>query len=90
MYVARRAFRNYGKMITPGSIIEPGAVKWFKTRLKDRQIIEVTSQSFKEWKEYFADKYDVELKYPKPTEQAEKVVEPPKVTIKPVVKVQSK
>lgn len=62
MYVARRAFRNYNQMILPGSIVEPAGIKWFKTRLKDRVIIEVTPQNFSEWNEYFKQKFGVSLK----------------------------
>lgn len=61
MYVVRRAFRHLNKMILPGSVVEPGSVKWFKTRLKDRYIIEVNAHNFDLWREYFKAKYGVEL-----------------------------
>ena len=62
MFVVRRSFRNYGLMMLPGSVVEPASIKWFKTRLKDRYIIEVTAHNFDMWKEYFKDKFGVELK----------------------------
>lgn len=61
MYVAKRAFRNYNQMILPGSTVEPGNIKWFKTRLKDKVIIEVDAYNFNQWNEYFKTKYGVEL-----------------------------
>lgn len=86
MYVVRRAFRNYGQMMVPGSIIEPGNVKWFKTRLKDRYIVEVTEQTFPQWQKYFAEKLHVSLVWPKEPEVSK---EPQKAT-KVVVKVNQK
>ena len=62
MFVVRRAFRNHNKMLTPGSIVEPGEIKWFKTRLRDRLIIEVTEQSLDKWEEYFKEKHKVSIK----------------------------
>lgn len=62
MYVVRRPFRNYGKIMEPGSIIiEPGTVKRFKARLKDRYIVEVTKQTFNNWSAYFKTKLGVDL-----------------------------
>ena len=61
MYVVRRAFRNNGNMILPGSVVEPGSIKRFKTRLKDRDIIEVTPHTFKSWNSYFVQKFNVKL-----------------------------
>ena len=62
MYVVRRAFRNNNCMIAPGSIIEPGVVKHFKARLRDRYIIEVSGQSLDNWDEYFKIKHGVSIK----------------------------
>ena len=61
MYVARRAFRNNNHIVLPGSIVEPGSIKWFKTRLKDRVIVEVNAHNFKQWSEYFKAKFGVTL-----------------------------
>ena len=61
MYVARKAFRNNGQMITPGSAVEPGEVKWFKTRLKDRVIVEVNAHNFDMWRDYFVGKFGVNI-----------------------------
>ena len=61
MYVVRRAFRNYNQMVVPGSIVEPGTVKRFKSHLRDRDIIEVTEQDFDKWNSYFVDKFGVPI-----------------------------
>ena len=53
MYVVRRSFRNYGQMMVPGSVVEPGSIKRFKSRLNDGRIVEVTEQNFDKWDEYF-------------------------------------
>ena len=57
MFVVRRSFRNYNQMIAPGSVIEPGTIKRFKSRLRDRDIIEVPEQDFDEWNAYFIAKF---------------------------------
>ena len=64
MYVARKAFRNYNQVVLPGSIVEPGSTKWFKTRLKDRVIIEINAHNFESWSEYFRVRYNVTLTNP--------------------------
>ena len=64
MYVVRRPFRNYGEVLTPGSIIEPGNIKRFKSRLSERVIVEVTAQTFDNWNEYFIEKFGVTLALP--------------------------
>lgn len=61
MYVVRRAFRNFNQMMLPGSTVEPGSVKRFKTRLKDRFIVEVNAQNFEQWRVYFNGKFGVDL-----------------------------
>lgn len=86
MYVVRRAFRNYGNMLAPGSVVEPDAIKHFKSRLRDGRIVEVTEQSFDKWEELFRVRYGVALKLPK-----KHAVEPVKTTAlhakaKPVIK----
>jgi hypothetical protein len=97
MYVVRRSFRNYGKMMLPGSIVEPGNIKWFKTRLKDRQIIEVTPQTLPTWNAYFVDKFGVSLIQEAPDDAPAEVAPEAQtestaktVTVKPVVKVSIK
>lgn len=64
MFVARRPFRNYNQMVLPGSIVEPGSTKWFKTRLKDGKIVEINAHNFDEWSKYFEAKFGVTLKHP--------------------------
>lgn len=66
MYVVRRAFRNYGQMMAPGSIVEPGAVKRFKSRLNDGHIVDVNEQDIEKWKKYFKERIGVELIVPVP------------------------
>lgn len=85
MYVARKAFRNYGVIILPGSVVEPGSIKWFKTRLKDRDIIEITAHNFEQYAEYFRVRHGVELKKPAvvvPQEATEPKKEPKKEPVK--------
>ena len=57
MFVVRRSFRNYNQMIAPGSVVEPGTIKRFKSRLRDRDIIEVPEQDFDKWNAYFIAKF---------------------------------
>ena len=87
MYVVRKPFRNCGQMMLPGSHVEPGSIKWFKTRLKDRVIVEVNAHNFDKWNEYFVGKFGVAIapEHVEPAEAAEKEVVPEKVVIKKVV-----
>ena len=62
MYVVRRAFRNFNQMMVPGSEIEPGTVKLFKSRLRDRVIIEVPEHDFDKWNAYFIAKHGTPIK----------------------------
>lgn len=64
MYVVRRPFRNLGVMLEPGSVVEPASIKRFKTRLKDRYIVEVTQDNFKSWQEYFKGRHKIDIKEP--------------------------
>lgn len=89
MFVVRKSFRNYNQMVLPGTIVEPGSIKWFKNRFKDRYIVEVNEQNFDKWEEYFVGKYGVSLKEAEPdteevTEEAEEVTEEAE-TVKPKV-----
>lgn len=95
MYVVRRAFRNFGLMMAPGSVVEPAAIKRFKSRLIEGRIVEVNEQNFDKWCEYFKVRAGVTLELPaeKPVdenraeEQAEEVTEKPVVVkASPVVK----
>lgn len=61
MLVVRRSFRNYGEMMLPGSVVEPGSIKWLKSRIKDRYIVEVTAHNFDYWSKYFIGKFGVQL-----------------------------
>lgn len=97
MFVVRRSFRNCGEMMLPGSIVEPGSIKRFKTRLKDRDIVEVSPHDFDQWNNYFVGKFGVALVDPaaKPTEAPkedapevhDKPAEPAKTPVKVVVAV---
>lgn len=99
MYVVRRPFRNYGEIILPGSIVEPGNVKRFKSRLNERTIVEVTAQTLDSWNDYFVGKFGVAIKKPEPIPEVKPtVVQPevkpavaqPEVKVTPVVKVAPK
>ena len=61
MYVVRRPFRNYGQMMLPGSKVEPGSTKSFKARLRDRVIVEVSAHDFDMWRNYFKQKFGVDI-----------------------------
>lgn len=61
MFVVRRSFRNYGEMLLPGSVVEPDSIKRFKTRVKDRFIIEVNAHNFEYYNVYFKEKFGVTL-----------------------------
>ena len=56
--------------MTPGSTVEPGAIKRFKSRLNDRHIVEVHEQDFEKWQRYFKERVGVELKHPEPEKTA--------------------
>ena len=79
MYVVRRAFRNYGQMMAPGSIVEPGTVKRFKSRLNDGHIVDVNEQDIGKWQKYFKERIGVEIKLPE--KEPEKEPEKPKATV---------
>lgn len=85
MYVVRRAFRNNGQIMLPGSTVEPGSIKWFKTRLKDRIIVEVNAQNFKQWNEYFKEKFGVTLEKEETKEEAKEEQKPAPKVVKVVV-----
>ena len=61
MYVVRRAFRNYGQMMAPGSVVEPAAIKRFKSRLNDGHIVDVNEHDFDKWQKYFKERIGVEI-----------------------------
>lgn len=94
MLVVRRAFKNYGQTMLPGSVVEPGNIKRVKTRIKDRYLVEVDEHNIDKWKEYFAEKYHVSIGEPVQKEATEIVPEGAKpeetkpeepTTVKPVV-----
>lgn len=86
MYVVKRPFRNFGKTLVVGTIIEdPASIKRFKTRFAEGKIIEVTEANYKANAAYFKEKYGVVL--PAEAEHVEKHVEaePKKVASAPKV-----
>ena len=86
MYVVRRAFRSYGSMLVPGTVVEPNKVKRFKSHLNERDIIEVTNDTFDAWNEYFTRKFGTPIIRPADTPAeapAEAPVEATKETVKP-------
>lgn len=87
MFVVRRAFRNYNQMMLPGSIVEPGSIKWFKTRLKDRVIIEVNAHNLDSWDAYFVSKFGVSIKPSSVPEAPQEAKEPQESAVNEPVKV---
>lgn len=47
--------------MAPGSVVEPGTVKRFKSRLNDDHIVDVSQQDFDKWHKYFKERIGVEL-----------------------------
>ena len=78
MYVVRRAFRNYNEMQVPGSVVEPGTIKHFKSRLRERDIVEVSEQDFDKWNQYFLGKFGVPINVPEEPKPEEPKPEEPK------------
>lgn len=62
--------------MAPGSIVEPGTVKRFKSRLNDGHIVDVSQQDFEKWQKYFKERIGVELKMPEQPEQPAQPVKP--------------
>lgn len=96
MYVVRRAFRNYGQMMIPGSVVEPGSVKRFKSRLNDGHIINIHENDIDKWDEYFKARFGVPIVVPVVTDTTEDSVTAESTAVqkdvtvpsaKPVVKV---
>lgn len=85
MYVVRRSFRNFDQMMVPGSVVEPGTIKRFKSHLRDRDIIEVTEQDFDKWNAYFIGKFGVPIALPEHGEEPKQGEEPKTVVAKVVV-----
>ena len=88
MYVVRRSFRNYGQMMIPGSTVEPGSIKRFKSRLNDGHIVEVSEQNFDKWDNYFRERIGTPIMLPEePKPEEPKPEEPKPEEPKPVAKV---
>lgn len=68
MYVVRRAFRNYGQMMAPGSVVEPAAIKRFKSRVAEGRIVEVNEHNFDKWEEYFKVRMSTTIQLPEEQE----------------------
>ena len=88
IYVTRRAFKSAGIYYAVGSVItDPTAVKMFKSKLKEKRILEVTDTNLAHFAEYLKVRMGVDFT---PVWQAalepvvEPVVEPakPKAAIK--------
>lgn len=61
MYVVKRPFRNYGKMLTPGSVVEPGDIKRFKSRIKEGRIVDVAENDISKWDAYLFSHYGTKI-----------------------------
>ena len=69
MFVVKRPFRNFGKVMTVGTVIsDPTAIKHFNARFAEGKIIEVTEQTLANTAKYFKEKYGVDIRA---TEKAE-------------------
>ena len=69
MFVVKRPFRNFGKVMTVGTVIsDPTAIKHFNARFAEGKIIEVTEQTLAKTAKYFKEKYGVDIRA---TEKAE-------------------
>ena len=85
MYIVKRPFRNFGRILTVGSIIdEPTSIKRFKGRLAEGKIICVKEADYAKTASYFKKKYGVDIKI----EKSETVKEPVEnnEAVKPTVK----
>lgn len=88
MYVVRRPFKCFGKCFTPGDVVKDvTGVKCFNSKLVDRKIIEVTEQNYESMKNYFKQKFGVDLpainaatSTEKPVTTTVKLAEEPKQT----------
>ena len=69
MFVVKRPFRNFGKVMTVGTVIsDPTAIKHFNARFAEGKIIEVTEQTLANTAKYFKEMYGVDISA---TEKAE-------------------
>ena len=83
MFVVRRSFRNNGQMMAPGSVVEPGTIKRFKSRLNDGHIVEVSEQDFNKWDEYFKVRIGVPIQLPNASEAPEAPEAPEPIKVAP-------
>lgn len=83
MYVVKRPFRNFGKTLVAGTLIEDtSSIKRFKTRLAEGKIIEVTEENYKNNVAYFKGKYGIDISHvqsEKPVKHEEKSEQKPVV-----------
>lgn len=78
MYVVRRPFKCFGKCFIPGDVItDVTGVKGFKSKLVDRKIIEVTEHDYESMKDYFKQKFGVDLPAIKAATSTEKPMATP-------------
>jgi len=87
MYIVKRPFRNFGRVMTVGSVIsEPAEIKRFKGRLAEGKIICVKDADYSKAASYFKKKYGVDIKTEK--SEAVKTVAPAdnSTTVKPAAK----
>lgn len=61
MYLVRRSFRERSTIKSAGSIVEPADIKGFKYRLNDRDVVEVNEQNFERYKDYFKQKFGIDI-----------------------------
>ena len=69
MFVVKRPFRNFGKVMTVGTVIsDPTAIKHFNARFAEGKIIGGTEQTLANTAKYVKEKYGVDIRA---TEKAE-------------------
>ena len=86
LFVVKRGFKSLGKMYNAGSIItDPADIKLFKTKLKHKQIVEVTEENKEEIIYYFKARVGIDLTKalePEPEPEPEPAPAPKKATVK--------
>jgi|WetSurMetagenome_2_1015567.scaffolds.fasta_scaffold182508_2 hypothetical protein len=62
MLIVKRPFRNFGKVLTVGSVLtEPAEIKHLKARLGDGHIIEIAEHDLDKFHDYFLQKFGVDI-----------------------------
>ena len=76
MYICKKPFKSNGKLYTYGDIIndsDVASIKLFKSKVGFGKIIEVTEQNTDMLKNYFKNKYGIDVKFSAQSEPKESV-----------------